>query len=145
MIPPFTDTGFLPDGIFEAAWDEFAVRFGETSRRKVLLTGLRSALEALRVAGGTFVYVDGSFTSAEPDPVDWDACWDEDGIDVDLLDPVLLELGSGRIIQKGKYLGEMYPAHSPASAGGRTFIDFFRLTRDGMSKGIIALDVRRLR
>ena len=34
------------------------------------------------------VYLDGSFVSAKLIPGDFDACWDEDGVDFDSIDPV---------------------------------------------------------
>jgi hypothetical protein len=144
MIPPFTSDGVLPQGIFEATWAEFTERFGGSARRKVLLTGLHGALDALRLAGGTTVYVDGSFVSDVANPGDWDACWEEDGVDFSHLDPVLLELGRGRVAQTLKYLGEMFLAHGRAAGDGAYMVDFFQRSRDQAPKGIVALDVRRL-
>jgi hypothetical protein len=144
MIPPFTVAGVLPDGVFEATWAEFTARFGGTARRKVLLTGLRAALEALRLAGGTLVYVDGSFVSTEPEPGDWDACWEEQGVDFEHLDPILLTFTNARSGQKAMYLGEMFPAHNEADGDGTTFLQYFRRGKDLSRKGIVAIDVRRL-
>ena len=43
-------------------------------------------------------------------PGDFDGCWEEAGIDFDLLDPVLLTFDPGRASQKAKYGGELFPA-----------------------------------
>ena len=37
-------------------------------------------------------YLDGSFVSSKLEPGDFDACWDEKGVDLDKLDPVLLNI-----------------------------------------------------
>jgi len=144
MIPPFTLDGRLPPGIHHAEWSEFAARFGSTARRKVLLTGLRAALGALAAAGGSIVYVDGSFVTDKPNPGDWDGCWEEEGVDLDRLEPVFLDLRSGRAAQKARFLGEMFLAHAEAAGEGTYMVDFFQKDRDGVVKGIVALDVRRL-
>ncbi len=48
MIPAFEpDTGNLPPGVWEATWPEFEARFRYTEHRRVLLAGLRAALDAL--------------------------------------------------------------------------------------------------
>jgi hypothetical protein len=97
MIPKFEANGNLPPGIHEAEWSEFALRFGGTEKRQMLLQGLK---------GG------------------------------------LLTFDNQRFAQKAKYLGEFFPAWSPAEAGGRTFLDFFQTDRDGNPKGIVAFDLR---
>ena len=64
------------------------------------MVGLRAALEDLKNAGCRTAYVDGSFVTIKAIPNDYDACWDEDGVDPVLLDPVLLTFGAGRAAQK---------------------------------------------
>lgn len=145
MIPPFDDDGNLPPGLFEASWEEFVERFGRNSHRRRLLQGLRAALHSLRAAGCKRAYLDGSFVTAEEFPKDFDGCWDEDGVDPFLLDPVLLRFGNKRAAQKAKYLGEFFPAQAQASWSGKTFLQFFQGNKDtGAPKGIIVLDLRRL-
>lgn len=96
MIPEFTPDGNLPPGVHLATWDQICDRFGKTPWRRRLLGGLRTALVSLRNAGCHLVYVDGSFVSSKLDPGDFDACWEEEGVDLDKLDPVLLVFDSGR-------------------------------------------------
>lgn len=57
------------------------------------------------------------------------ACWEADGVDADLLDPVLLDLRDRRRAQKVKYGGELFVADWPAEPGGKRFIDFFQRDR----------------
>ena len=91
------------------------------------------------------VYVDGSFVTDKEIPGDFDACWEEAGVDPMILDPVLLTFENGRAEQKMKYLGELFPASSDAVGDGYSFLDFFQTDRDsGTTKGIIAIDLGEL-
>ena len=110
------------------------------------MDGLRSALESLEGAGCRTAYVDGSFVTAKELPNDFDACWKEEGVDPDLLDPVLLTFDPGRAAQKAKFLGELFPASSNSGGGGLSFLDFFQTDRStGERKGIVAIDLGGLR
>lgn len=106
------------------------------------MAGLRSAVENLRDAGCRTLYVNGSFVTNKDAPGDFDACWDEEGVDPDALDPVLLTFDPGRATQKAKYLGELFPATALADGDGMSFLDFFQTDKDsGEPKGIIAIDL----
>lgn len=110
------------------------------------MDGLRSALESLKVAGCRTAYVDGSFVTGKETPNDFDACWEEEGVDPDLLDPVLLIFDPGRATQKAKFLGELFPASFISGEEGLSFLDFFQTDRNtGERKGIVAIDLRGLR
>ena len=74
-------------------------------------------------------------------PGDFDACWDLDGVDFDVIDEVLLTFDAGRRAQKAKYRGEMFPADAAADPLGTLFRDFFQRDRDGNPKGIIVIDL----
>ena len=125
MIPDFDADGNLPPGVHWADWDEVALRFGCTEKRKRLLSGLLTALESLRNAGCLTVYVDGSFASEKDEPADFDACWDISGVDARALEPTLLDFRPGRMAQKAKFGGELFPA-SWGSGAGPTFLEFFQ-------------------
>ena len=60
---------------------------------------------SLKDAGCKTVYVDGSFVTGKERPGDFDACWEEEGVDPTILDPVLLTFDAGRATQKAKYMG----------------------------------------
>jgi hypothetical protein len=144
VIPPFDPaTGNLPAGIHEATWEEFAARYGYTVHRRVLLRGLRAAIEALQTAGCQRVYrvyIDGSFVSVKETPGDFDACWEMQGVRLDALDAALKTFDPGRATQKAKYGGELFPADWPADLAGTRFVDFFQRDRaTGAAKGIIAI------
>jgi hypothetical protein len=145
VIPDFDSNGLLPPGIHEASWKEFVERFGKSPHRRLLIAGLRSALDALRTAGCETAYLNGSFVTAKEVPGDFDGCWDVKNVDSTRLDPVLLTFDRGRVTQKAKYLGELFPASTTESGSGRTFLDFQQIDKDtGDAKGIVALDLRRL-
>jgi len=146
MIPPIdSDTGNLPSGVHEATWDEFLARYGYTPHRLALLAGLKFALDALRVAGCRWVYIDGSFVTAKEAPGDFDGCWDADGADLNLLDPVLLTFENRRAAQKAKFRGELLPATAAADKFGTRFLEFFKRDKlTGEQKGIVAIDLEGL-
>lgn len=147
MIPPLTAEGLLPPGIHHASWAELELRFGYNSTRRRLLDGLRRAAKSLALAGCKTIYVDGSFVTDKEEPGDYDGCWEEEGVDPYRLDPILLTFDHKRVAQKLKYGGEVFPASLSAedSPPFRAFLDFFQADRDGIAKGIIAIDLKRHR
>jgi hypothetical protein len=131
----------LPPGIHLATWAELFERFGTNDRRRDILAGLQRALQSLKVAGCRRVFVDGSLITSKEMPGDFDGCWDHDGVDFDVLDPVLLDFHGHREAQKAKFMGELFIAATPADALGTRFLDFFQLDRDGRPKGIIQINL----
>lgn len=145
MIPAFDPiTGQLPPGEHPASWQDVYERFGHTRWRRRLLDGLLDASRLLNAAGGRRVFVDGSFVTAKQEPGDFDACWDADGVDFDVLDERLLTFDRGRATQKAAFLGELFIADGRADPQGNVFRDFFQTDRDGRRKGIVVLDLRSL-
>ncbi len=144
MVPQFGSGGLLPAGVYFADdWEEFSERFGLSPRRQNLLAGLKKALLSLKEAGCRTVYVDGSFVTAKQEPGDYDACWDLTGVDGARIDPVLLRFDNGRVAQKIKFGGELFPAQLPEGLSGLTFLEFFQVDKEsGNPKGIVALDLQ---
>ena len=100
MIPVHEPlTGNLPPGEHLAEWVDVVDRFGTTPWRRQLLEGLARALRDLRAAGCKRAYIDGSFITTKEHPGDFDACWDLDGVDFDVIDEVLLTFDTGRRAQ----------------------------------------------
>jgi hypothetical protein len=137
---PFT--GNLPPGEHLAEWREVVERFGTTPSRRQLLEGLASALRDLRAAGCMRVYIDGSFITTTEHPGDFDACWELDGVDFDVINEVLLTFDAGRRAQKEKYCGELFPAEAAADPLGTLFRNFFQHDRDGNPKGIVVIALK---
>ena len=145
MIPEFDLDGNLPPGIHLATWQEFTERFGITSYRQKLLKGLQAALESLKKGSCESVYIGGSFVTAKAEPGDFDGCWEPNGVNPYLIDPVLLNFNNGRAAQKAKYGGELFLANRKELGSGNTFLEFFQIDKEtGRQKGIIKLDLRRL-
>lgn len=141
MIPEFVD-GQLPPGEHAATWDEITARFGTSPHRRSLLEGLRRACISLASAGCVTLWLNGSFVTDKARPNDFDACWDPDGVDLDAIDPALLDLAHPRTAQKDRYGGELFP-NVEELASGSLFVDFFQTDRDtGLPKGIVVLDLR---
>ncbi len=145
MLPDFDNDGNLPPGLHWATWDEVFARFGYNQRRLDLLRGLLAALQSLKAAGCVNVYIDGSFVTSKALPGDFDGCWEIGNVDPTVLDPILLKFEPGRIAQKAKFGGELFPAEAPSGGGNLTFLEFFQVDKDtGNGKGIIALELRKL-
>lgn len=143
MIPDFEDIGaaweVLKPGIYDATLGEIKDRFTANEKRRVLYEGLLKGCDALKSAGCSIVYLDGSFITAKPLPNDFDACWDPSGVDPVKIDPVLLDFNDRRKKQKQKFGGEFFPSSAKAD-GFRTFVDYFRNDKDtGKEKGIIRI------
>ncbi len=138
MIPAFDKSGYLPPGKpCESTWEEFTARFGTTDHRRRLLNGLYLALSALKAAGCRVVYVDGSFVTSKLEPADWDACWDIDAVDFDVLDSLIVDEEFTHVERKRKYLGDLF-LQAPRLPG-RNFVSFFQKDRDGNKKGIVLI------
>ena len=138
--------GLLPPGIHWTNWEDFTRKFGGNPWRQKLLSGLRAALENLKDAGCRTVYVNGSFVTDKVLPNDYDACWEEDGVDPEALDPVLLTFDPGRTTQKAKYMGELFPASVIANSEGLSFLQFFQTDKNtGKPKGIVAIDLEGMK
>ena len=117
-MPPFDPlTGRLPAGEHLADWYEVVERFGWNERRRRLIDGLADALVLLAEAGCRRVWLNGSFVTTKDEPGDFDACWDQTGVDLDVLDPVLLDLSAGRVAQKARFGGELVPNVTERGSG----------------------------
>ena len=142
MIPQFDAAGLLPPGVHWANRDELNDRFATNPWRQTLMTGLGAALDNLKNAGCRTVYINGSFVTNKVVPNDYDACWEEAGVDPTILDPVLLTFDPGRATQKAKYLGELFPVSVVADNEGLSFLEFFQTDKStGRPKGIIAINL----
>ena len=99
----------------------------------------------MRAAGCRRVFINGSFVTAKVAPGDYDGCWDSYGVAKDQVDPILLDLQDGRIAQKLKYYGELFPADFVEGGGGKTFLEFSQIDKNtGQTKGIIELNLREV-
>lgn len=147
LIPVFDPaTGGLPPGDHQATLEEISKRLGFTPRRRWLLKGLRSAVDAFWAAGIEEIYIDGSFCTEKPDPGDIDGYWVEpDDAVYDRIDPYWIDFEMIPVPQEGKWkwrmwteLGVEFFIHPAMQASpDRGFPEFFRQGRDGQSRGVI--------
>lgn len=144
MIPPIDpSTGYLPPGLHDASWADLAPRFAANSHRTFLLSGFERACRNFARAGCQTILLDGSFISTKELPSDYDAAWEINGVDPDLLDPVLLEFSNKRAAMKAKYGGEFFPS-SAYAAVSVLYRDFFQKDRNGVPKGVLLLQLGSL-
>ena len=147
MIPNFDENDNLPLGVHFCEWEEFIDRFGTTPHRLKLIGGLKMAMEQLKAAGCPTIFIDGSFVTSKQKPGDFDACWEDNGVNVNYLKsiaPTLYNFTLRRAEQKAKYRGEIFPSNYRANDSGTAYIDFFQFdTRTNTRKGIIAIDLVR--
>ena len=80
--------------------------------------------------------------TGKPKTADYDACWEPDGVNPDLLDPTLLNFDNQRALQKPKYKGEFFPTSASTGHSRATFVDFFLTEKfTGLKKGIILVEL----
>ena len=128
-----------------ATLEEVEAVFATTPRRRRLLEGLRLALQNLRTAGVRRVFIDGSFVTTKADPNDIDGCWEwTEEVNLDLLDPVLLDFAQGRRAMRDKYGVNFFLATWVEAGSGLTFLDFFQRNRADDPKGIVQLDLEEM-
>ena len=143
-ISTFDSNGNLCAGIQLTTWQQVEDTFAFNARRQELLSGLKRACEPLKQAGCPRIYIGGSFVTNQEFPGDFDVCWADETVDfvrLKEIDPVLLDLTNKRAAQKAKYGGELFPASVTEGSSKKKFLDFFQTTRNGETKGIIAVDL----
>jgi hypothetical protein len=140
MIPEFDERGYLPAGVHDASWREFAERYAITEHRRALTDKLALLVRHLKTVGCRTLYVDGSFVTDKVRPNDYDACWDVQGVKIEKLDKALLEFSdAGKKAMEVKYGGDIRPdAFSPTELD-TSYLEFFQVDRNGERKGIVRL------
>lgn len=132
-MPPFNKLGYLPPGVYEISWKDLMERFATNQRRQRIITGLAAALRKLAIAGCTRVIIGGSFISAKEEPNDFDAYYDNFGLDFDLLDPLFVEDIDS---QSDVFCGELFPTIG--------YDRFLQTDKVGNPRGVVALDPTRI-
>ena len=132
----------LPPGIHTASLHEVQSRYAINTRRRDLFEGVVDAAGRLRSAGCARIYLDGSYVTSKPLPVDFDACWDPSGIDQDRLDPVFRDFSNLRSAQKAEFKGEFFPSSMICTDTNQSFLEFFQIERvTRKEKGIIEIHI----
>jgi hypothetical protein len=132
-MPPFNELGYLPPGVYEIRWSELMERFATNLQRQRIVTGLAAALRKLAIAGCTRVVIGGSFISAKVEPRDFDAYYDNFGLDFEQLDALFVENTDS---QQDVFRGELFPTIG--------YDRFLQTDKEGNPRGVVALDPREL-
>lgn len=143
MVLIYQEDGNLQAGISDFSIEEAKTEYCINQKRSKLFSGLELAAGHLRDCGCKTIYLDGSFVTTKEFPNDFDACWDETGVNLARLyslHPVFFEFRNGREDQKRIYGGELFPSKFSAVANPVVwYINFFQRDKEGNPKGIIAL------
>ena len=132
----------LPPGIHVTDLATVEQRFASSIWRRKLFNGLLEACGLLSRAGCQRLYLNGSFITEKPIPNDYDACWDPNGVNYQLMDPLFFDFSNNRAAQKAKFGGEFFPATSTVAGVNITFLDFFQFdTNSRKQKGIVGVDL----
>jgi hypothetical protein len=133
-IPPFEDDlGYLPPGVYETTWVEFSQRFGTNPHRLRLLTGIAAAMRKLSLAGCRRVVIGGSFVTTKELPNDFDAYYDDFGLNGEVLDPLFVD----EIDRQS----EIFGGELQSTFG---YDSFLRRDRAGNPRGVVSLDPTEL-
>ena len=139
---PLAPWPVLQEGIHKLSLDEFQEIFAFNQHRRKQFEGLVDAMKALKKAGCSKVYIDGSYVTKKPIPGDYDACWDGESVNIEELDIVFLDFTNGRASQKAKYEGEFFPAQCFADHNQTSYREFFQQEKhSGGRKGIVLLEL----
>jgi hypothetical protein len=104
--------GSLMPGVIEMSIAQMKTEFDRNAVRTRLCYGLEMAANHLRSCGCQMIYLDGSFVTTKLFPNDFDACWDESGVNLGQLIanyPVFFDFRNEREAQKLIYGGELFP------------------------------------
>lgn len=146
MIPPFDETGKLPEGKHDCTLEELKSRFVYNKKRAEIFDGLMKLIEVLKAVSCGTIYVDGSFVTEKSRPGDVDVCWQE-GTGTDLEyeyrnAPILNPSPANRKIHKDFFKADIFPANVMEMGSKKYFLDFFQMDKDtGAKKGILKIDI----
>jgi hypothetical protein len=148
MALKYLPNGNLTPGVHPMNWDDFVDEFGYTNHRKMLIDGMKKAINALKKCSCERLYIDGSFVTKKLVPKDWDGCYDEAGMHMQKLRKefaIFYNISPPRQEQKDIFKGEVLPASLEIRfpLPEKTIIDCFQLDiNDDSSKGIVQLSLK---
>ena len=137
MIPVFTPSGSLPPGIWGATVEEIEERFVSNPVRQALFEAFADVVELLRSAECKSMYLDGSFICDEPEPVDYDLCYEPTGMRPTEEFKFFLRLTLEE--RKNIYLGDIF-IRLPIPPYFLDHVLFWQTDQDGEAKGIIRIE-----
>jgi hypothetical protein len=139
-IPPFTDDGDLPVGVYSASLREAVEWFGgPPARRKVIAARLERIYRVAAATGYLYRFIIfGSFVTAKPEPGDVDVFMlMDDGFDASML------VGDARLLFDHATADTFFGAsvfwlrRLAAFDGEQTAVEYWQIKRDGSLRGIL--------
>ena len=150
-IPDLREDGELPGGVHIATIEEVEKSFGSSSsRRQILISGLKMAIDNFKKANIKRIYIDGSFTTDKEEPNDIDGCWVSQGIrkeDLQNLDKDFWNFNNTKEFRScrkrilKKYYLDFFIAEYIEKDSGDPFPKFFQTNKDGIVKGVVRVDI----
>jgi hypothetical protein len=144
VLPELTGDGELPPGVHVAGWEEFEVRFGGWTLKRVWLFGHLRELLRLAAATGKLrrVFIWGSFVTAKPAPNDVDILLImEEDFEVDGI-PTAAQTVFDSVRAKLLFKSDVFWARASI---GREFLDLwldtYQTSRTFRKRGIVELEL----
>lgn len=131
----------LEPGRYELTWNDFTGSFLNNEHRKHLGQGMLAALKDLQRAGCERVEVGGSFVSSKRLPNDFDLVFQKEGVDMNLIDPVIKS--KQYWLQQSKFGGELFASDTHFNSPYKSAIEMIRQTRRNEEFGTVVLDLRQ--
>ncbi len=138
MIPSFDKHGNLSPGIYIATVTEIRTRFAYNPKRKALFAKLKTVLSMLQTSNCHEVYLNGSYITSNPEPGDYDLCWEPTGIKATNEIRNLLKKPS---LLRQDFLGDIFP-RIPEPPYHLDHVTCWQMDIDGNAKGIIKIILR---
>lgn len=133
----------LPIGIHYSTLHEVEQVYSTNPARARLYDGLVDGAKALAIAGCKNLYLDGSYVSSKRIPGDFDACWDLDGVNLNVVDRIFIDFSNGTAAQKQRFYGEFFPSWLIEEGSNLLFLDFFQSVHNSeVKKGIVWIDLQ---
>jgi hypothetical protein len=140
MIPPFTDDGYLPEGVHQATREEFAMRFAIFARSdcrfKIFHEMEKLMDEAAKSRIVKRIIVAGSFVTSRPEPNDFDCILVLDNSIIGRnLRPFEYNLVSRKAARR-IFGGDVFPVFDGSNALHES-LEFFQTARNGRRVGVV--------
>jgi hypothetical protein len=144
VLPDLTAEGELPPGVHRTDWQDFHLRFGQSSPRRIWLSRrLRAILDIASIDGKLLrVFVWGSFVTAKTDPRDLDLLLImSDDFEVDRIPAARQSVFDST---RAKLMFESDVFWARASIGDEAlglWLETYQISRSFKKRGIVELDL----
>lgn len=130
----------MKPGIHSFTLEELKNQFSYNEPRAAIFEKIAKLASHLKNAGCQKLYIGGSFITGKKVPGDFDACFEYNGADMRLLDPLLKNPLADKVARKAKFGGDVFMRG--ANRMNADHVREFQLGRDSNTKGIVVIDLR---